>query len=149
MQIVFGFLQRNNNIDYTGDAWVNGRTFEWVTSSPPPFYNFAFLPQGAGVDRFWADKQNGVAYTRPEKYEDIHMPTNRVAGFGMAMLLSVMGFALVWHIWWLVIASFAGTIISLIASSFSKNVDYYVPAAEVERIENERYALLEQHLKKD
>lgn len=149
MQIVFGFLQRNNNIDYTGDAWVNGRTFEWVTSSPPPFYNFAFLPQGAGVDRFWADKQNGVAYTRPEKYEDIHMPTNRVAGFGMAMLLSVMGFALVWHIWWLVIASLAGTIISLIASSFSKNVDYYVPAAEVERIENERYALLEQHLKKD
>ncbi|WP_404976952.1 hypothetical protein, partial [Acinetobacter nosocomialis] len=26
---------------------------------------------------------------------------------------------------------------------------YYVPAAEVERIENERYALLEKHLKKD
>lgn len=149
LQIVFGFLQRKQNMDYTGDAWKNGRTFEWVMSSPPPFYNFAHLPNGAGIDRFWTDKQNGVAYTRPEKYEDIHMPTNRVAGFGMAILLSVMGFALVWHIWWLVIASLAGTIISLIASSFSKNVDYYVPAAEVERIENERYALLEQHLKKD
>ncbi len=149
MQIVFGFLQRNNNIDYTGDAWVNGRTFEWAISSPPPFYNFAYLPQGEGIDRFWADKENGVAYVRPEKYEDIHMPTNRVAGFGMAILLSIMGFALIWHIWWLAIAALAGTIIGLIRASFNQNVDYYVPAAEVERIENERFALLEQHLKKD
>lgn len=149
MQIVFGFLQRNNNIDYTGDAWVNGRTFEWAISSPPPFYNFAYLPQGEGIDRFWANKENGVAYVRPEKYEDIHMPTNRVAGFGMAILLSIMGFALIWHIWWLAIAALAGTIIGLIRASFNQNVDYYVPAAEVERIENERFALLEQHLKKD
>lgn len=149
MQIVFGFLQRNNNIDYTGDAWVNGRTFEWAISSPPPFYNFAYIPQGEGIDRFWADKENGVAYVRPEKYEDIHMPTNRVAGFGMAILLSIMGFALIWHIWWLAIAALAGTIIGLIRASFNQNVDYYVPAAEVERIENERFALLEQHLKKD
>jgi hypothetical protein len=44
---------------------------------------------------------------------------------------------------------FIAAIISLIVSSFTKNVDYYVPAAEVERIENERYALLEKHLKKD
>ena len=149
LQIVVGFLQRNNNIDYTGDAWVNGRTFEWAISSPPPFYNFAYLPQGEGIDRFWADKENGVAYVRPEKYEDIHMPTNRVAGFGMAILLSIMGFALIWHIWWLAIAALAGTIIGLIRASFNQNVDYYVPAAEVERIENERFALLEQHLKKD
>jgi cytochrome o ubiquinol oxidase subunit 1 len=40
-------------------------------------------------------------------------------------------------------------VVSFIVSSFTKKVDYYVPAAEVERIENERYALLEKHLKKD
>ena len=44
---------------------------------------------------------------------------------------------------------FIAAIISFIASSFTKKVDYYVPAAEVERIENERYAILEKHLKKD
>ncbi|MDO4223335.1 MAG: cytochrome o ubiquinol oxidase subunit I [Acinetobacter sp.] len=149
MQIIVGFLQRHKNMDYTGDAWVDGRTFDWGTTSPAPFYNFAFIPNGEGVDRFWHDKQNGVAYVRPEKYVDIHMPTNRVAGFGIAILLSIMGFALIWHIWWLVVASFAAAIASFIASSFTKKVDYYVPAAEVERIENERFALLEQHLKKD
>lgn len=149
LQIGLGFLQRKDNMDYTGDAWGTGRTFEWATSSPAPFYNFATELQGAGVDRFWTDKEAGVAYNRPEKYEDIHMPTNRAAGFIMAIVLTVMSFALVWHIWWLVIVTFVGSIIVFIRSSFTKEVDYYVPAAEVERIENERFALLEKHLKKD
>jgi cytochrome o ubiquinol oxidase subunit 1 len=148
MQVVVGFLQRNNHIDHTGDAW-DGRTFEWATSSPAPFYNFAYLPQGEHIDRFWLDKENGVAYVKPTKYEDIHMPTDRVAGFALAILITVMAFALIWHIWWLVIASFVATIITFIRSSNTKVVDYYVPAAEVERIENERFAILEKHLKKD
>lgn len=146
---VVGFLQRKQTIDYTGDAWGAGRTFEWSTSSPAPFYNFATDLDGANQDRFWLDKENGVAYRRPVKYEDIHMPTNRAAGFVIAILITVLGFALVWHIWWLIFASFAASIIAFIISSFTEKVDYYVPAAEVERIENERFALLEQHLKKD
>ena len=148
MQIVVGFLQRNQRLDLTGDPW-DGRTLEWATSSPAPFYNFAHLPKINGIDTFWTDKENGVAYARPTKYEDIHMPTNRAAGFIIAMFITVMGFALIWHIWWLVFVTFIAAIISFIVSSFTKKVDYYVPAAEVERIENERYAILEKHLKKD
>ena len=148
MQIIVGFLQRHQNMDYTGDPW-DSRTLEWSTSSPAPFYNFAQVPEANGVDRFWTDKENGVAYARPAKYEDIHMPTDRAAGFIIAMFITSMGFALIWHIWWLVAVSFIAAIISFIRSSFTKEVDYYVPAAEVERIENERYALLEKHLKKD
>ena len=148
MQIVVGFLQRKNNMDYTGDPW-DGRVLEWSTSSPAPFYNFAHLPKIHGIDTFWTDKENGLAYAKPAKYEDIHMPTNRAAGFVIAMFITIMGFALIWHIWWLVVVTFIASIISFIVSSFTKKVDYYVPAAEVERIENERYALLEKHLKKD
>ena len=77
------------------------------------------------------------------------MPTNRAAGVLIALIITVMGFALIWHIWWLAIVSFVAAIIGFIWSSFTKKVDYYVPAAEVESIENERYALLEKHLKKD
>ncbi|EQC3694160.1 cytochrome o ubiquinol oxidase subunit I [Acinetobacter baumannii] len=148
MQIIVGFLQRHQNMDYTGDPW-DARTLEWATSSPAPFYNFAHEPDASGIDRFWTDKENGVAYARNTKYEDIHMPTDRVAGFVIAMFITLLGFALIWHIWWLVVVSFVAAVVSLIVSSFTKNVDYYVPAAEVERIENERYALLEKHLKKD
>ncbi|MFW2068116.1 cytochrome o ubiquinol oxidase subunit I, partial [Acinetobacter johnsonii] len=89
------------------------------------------------------------AYAKPTSYEDIHMPTNRAAGIVIAMFITVMGFGLIWHIWWVVVVMFIAAIISFIASSFTKNVDYYGPAAEVERIENERYAILEKHLKKD
>lgn len=150
LSVFVGFLKRKETIDYTGDAWNGaGRTYEWSTSSPAPFYNFATDLDAAGIDRFWSDKENGVAYQRPTKYEDIHMPTNRAAGFVIAIVLTVMGFALIWHIWWLALVTFVIAIISFIRSSFTKEVDYYVPAAEVERIENERYALLEKHLKKD
>ena len=149
LMIAVGFLKRQETMDYTGDSWGTGRTFEWSTSSPAPFYNFATELKGEGIDRFWDDKENGVAYQRPAKYEDIHMPTNRAAGFVIAIIISVMGFALIWHIWWLVVVTFIAAIISFIRSSFTKEVDYYVPAAEVERIENERFALLEKHLKKD
>ncbi|TXJ07816.1 MAG: cytochrome o ubiquinol oxidase subunit I [Acinetobacter sp.] len=149
LMIAVGFLKRQETMDYTGDSWDTGRTFEWSTSSPAPFYNFATELKGEGIDRFWDDKENGVAYQRPAKYEDIHMPTNRAAGFVIAIIISVMGFALIWHIWWLVVVTFIAAIISFIRSSFTKEVDYYVPAAEVERIENERFALLEKHLKKD
>jgi len=148
MQVIVGFLQRHDNMDNTGDPW-DGRVLEWSTSSPAPFYNFAEIPKINGIDTFWNDKENGVAYARPEKYEDIHMPTDRAAGFVIALFITAMGFALIWHIWWLVVATFLGAVISFIVSSFTKKVDYYVPAAEVERIENERYALLEKHLKKD
>jgi cytochrome o ubiquinol oxidase subunit 1 len=148
MQIIVGFLQRNDNLDLTGDPW-DARTLEWATSSPAPFYNFAHLPKINGIDTFWIEKENGVAYAKPTKYEDVHMPTNRAAGFVIAMIITVMGFALIWHIWWLVIVTFIASIVSFIVSSFTKKVDYYVPAAEVERIENERYAILEKHLKKD
>ena len=140
---VVSIRDRKKNIDMTGDPW-NGRTLEWSTTSPAPFYNFAHLPQAHDIDTFWVAKQEGRAYPRPTHYEDIHMPTNRAAGVAMGAFLFVFGFAMTWHIWWLAIAALAATIISLIVSSFTKKVDYYVPAAEVERIENERYMKMEQ-----
>src|SRR5690606_19251387 len=122
---------------------------EWSTSSPAPFYNFAHLPKINGIDTFWVEKENGVAYAKPTKYEDIHMPTNRAAGFVIAMFITVMGFGLIWHIWWLVVVTFIASIIGYYFYAITKKVDSDVPAAEVERIEHERYAILQKHLKKD
>ncbi len=46
--------------------------------------------------------------------KNIHMPTNRAAGFVIAMFITVMGFGLIWHIWWLVVVIFIASIISFI-----------------------------------
>ena len=43
--------QRKQNRDTTGDPW-NGRTLEWLTASPPPFYNFARIPDVTARDAF-------------------------------------------------------------------------------------------------
>ena len=63
------------------------------------------------------------------------MPTNRCCWFHHCNVHYCSWFCIDWHIWWLVVVSFVASVVSLIISSFTKNVDYYVPAAEVERIE--------------
>ena len=61
------------------------------------------------------------------------------AGIVLAGLSTVCGFALVWHIWWMAIVGFAGIVISWIVKSFDEDVDYYVPVAEIEKLENQHF----------
>ncbi|ASL00119.1 cytochrome o ubiquinol oxidase subunit I [Xanthomonas citri] len=143
VQIGYSVWKRKEHMDYTGDPW-DGRTLEWATSSPPPFYNFAVLPHIDDRDQFWADKQSGKGWVRPSKYEAIHMPRNTGAGVYIGAFSVLLGFGLIWHIWWLAIIGLVGMIGSFIARTFDDDIDYWVPADEVERIENARFALLEQ-----
>ena len=137
-QVFVSIYQRKQNQDLTGDPW-DGRTLEWSIASPAPFYNFAHVPHVDELDQFWEDKQNGKAYKRPAKYEDIHMPKNTAAGVFIGAFGLVMCFALIWHIWWLSIVGFVGMIGSFIVRAYDRDVDYWVPAKEVERIENAHF----------
>ncbi|KAA1444905.1 cytochrome o ubiquinol oxidase subunit I, partial [Escherichia coli] len=100
---------------------------------------FADVPHVQTRDAWWDMKEKGTAYKRPAQYEEIHMPKNAGAGVIIAGFSLLFGFAMIWHIWWLAIASFAGMIITWIAKSFDEDVDYYVPVAEVEQIENQHH----------
>lgn len=139
IQIVVSVRDRGKNRDLTGDPW-GGRTLEWATFSPPPFYNFAIVPEVNNQrDVFWQMKEEGTAYQKPLAYEPIHMPKNTGAGVVIAAFSLVFGFALIWHIWWLAIVGFAGMIVTWIVHSFNEDVDYFVPVEEVERIENRHF----------
>ncbi len=129
VQLFVSYLQRDQLRDTTGDPW-DGRTLEWATSSPPPQYNFAFTPVVHEIDA-WADmKKHG--YKRPlSGFKPIHMPSNTAAGIVIAALSSVFGFAMIWHMWPLAIASFAATVLASIIHTFNYKRDYYIPAAEV------------------
>lgn len=126
------------NRDLTGDPW-GGRTLEWATSSPPPFYNFAKLPEVRDRDHWQDMKDFGLAHKKPESYAPIHMPSNTWAGVVIGGFSLVLGFAMVWHIWWAAAVGVIGIMASFIAYTFEKGKDYYVPVDQVERIENERY----------
>jgi cytochrome o ubiquinol oxidase subunit 1 len=134
LQLFVSFRNKNQNLDVTGDPW-DGRNLEWSTSSPPPFYNFAFIPTVHSRDAFWYMKEKGTTDNHPTKYEDIHMPKNTGVGVYVGAFGFAFGFALIWHIWWLVAVGLAGMAILIIVRSFDNDTDYYVPAAEVERIE--------------
>lgn len=143
IQLGVSIRDRNKNRDTTGDPW-GGRTLEWATSSPPPFYNFAVTPRVEDRDAFWDNKEKGVAYAKPATYAPIHMPNNTAAGVIIAVFTMIFGFAMIWHIWWLAIVSFVGMVVTWIAKSFDQDVDYYVPVDQIETIENKHFKELSQ-----
>ncbi len=135
IQMIVSIKERKQNIDTTGDPW-NGRTLEWSTASPPPFYNFAIIPTVHDRDAFWEMKQRGDVRPQPPlHYEDIHMPKNTAMGIIIAGFTFFVGFGLIWHMMWLVVVGLVGVIASVIVRACDQDTAYYVPAAEVARIE--------------
>jgi cytochrome o ubiquinol oxidase subunit I len=140
LQLIVSYFRREQLRDFTGDPW-GGRTLEWSTSSPPPPYNFAFTPVVHDLDAWWDMKRRG--YERPlGGFRPIHMPKNTGAGVILAGLSTVLGFALIWYIWWLAALSFAALIAAAITHTFNYNRDFYIPAEDVVRLENDRSAQL-------
>lgn len=144
IQIVVSIRDREQNRDLTGDPW-DARTFEWSTSSPAPFYNFAKLPKGDEIDAFWYQKQSGEFNPlQEEEYEPIHMPKNTPTGIYVSAWSLVFGFAAIWYIWWLAIIGFVGIVVTCIRHSFNEDVDYYVQVDEIKEIEAKRREQLKQ-----
>lgn len=144
IQLVVSFMRRESLRDTTGDPW-HGRTLEWSTSSPPPAYNFAFTPRIHDNDAWWDMKQRG--YERPQEgFAPIHMPKNTAAGFVLAAISAVMGFALIWHMWLVAGVSFAVLIIATIIHTFNYKRDYHIPVDEVVRTEAARTQLMAGHV---
>jgi cytochrome o ubiquinol oxidase subunit 1 len=140
VQFYVSIRKRHELRDVTGDPW-DGRTLEWATSSPPPPYNFAFTPVVHELDAWWDMKQNG--YKRPlSGFRAILMPSNTGAGFILAALSVVFGFAMVWYMWWLAAVSFLAIVGYSIYHTFNYDREYHFPVEEVVRTEEERTQLL-------
>lgn len=134
IQILVSIRQRKKLEDTTGDPW-NGRTLEWMTTSPPPFYNFAKVPKVDSIDPFWKMKQEGTVPKNKGPYEPIHMPKNTAAGFYIGVLSFLFGFGMVWYMFWLAGLSALGIIICIICRLYEAEPDYYVPVSMIEKIE--------------
>jgi cytochrome o ubiquinol oxidase subunit 1 len=134
LQLVVSIIQHKKNLDTTGDAW-NGRTLEWAVSSPPPFYNFAFTPQVKDRDAFFDMKQSGEKFPKTG-FQEIHMPKNTAIGLLAGGITFFIGFGLIWHMFWLAIASLVIMLALLVYRSFQTDTDYYLQPQEIALIEN-------------
>jgi cytochrome o ubiquinol oxidase subunit 1 len=129
-------IKNREKLKVGDDPW-DGRTLEWSTSSPPPPYNFAFTPVVHDLDAWYDMKTRG--FQRPEGgFKPIHMPRNTGAGLIQSALAMVLGFAMVWYMWWLAALSFVALFAYTIWHTFDYNRDFFIPADEVERFENGR-----------
>ena len=136
-QIVVSIRHRDELRDLTGDPW-NGRSLEWSTPSPPPAFNFAVLPTIEGDEFYWGIKQRAIrqAKLREEpEYAAIEMPRNSPTGFICAFFASFMGFALIWHIWWLVGVGLLGAFATFVVFAWRDQDEYIISANEVARID--------------
>ncbi|MEH2470724.1 cytochrome o ubiquinol oxidase subunit 1 [Nitrobacteraceae bacterium AZCC 2161] len=148
VQLVVSIRQRAQLRDETGDPW-DGRSLEWATASPPPAFNFAVLPEVSGEDAYWKFKRRAAGQTRSDeepKYEAIEIPRNSPTGFLCAFFATIMGFALIWHIWWMVVAGAIGAFATFVAFAWRDHDEDIIPADEVARIDRsnraQRHAIL-------
>jgi cytochrome o ubiquinol oxidase subunit 1 len=140
MQLLVSICRRDQLRDEIGDPW-NGRSLEWATTSPPPPFNFAVLPNVQGEEPYWEIKRRAIEsqHLTPEpEYEPIEMPRNSPTGFITAFFATITGFALIWHIWWLVLVGVVAAYAVFVWFAWRDVEEYVIPAAEVARLDRER-----------
>jgi len=136
-QLVVSIRHRRKLADQTGDPW-DGRSLEWATASPPPAFNFALMPDVSGEEPYWAMKDAAFArggLTDEPKYEAIEMPRNTATGVVTAFFATAVGFAMIWHIWWMALFGIAGAFATFVAFAWRDRSEFEVPAAEVAAID--------------
>lgn len=136
LQIFVSIKNHKKNLDTTGDPW-NGRTLEWSTVSPAPFYNYAVIPTITDRDQFWEDKQSGKV-SEPKQYADIELPKNTGTGVIIGGLAFLVGFGAVWHLAWLAIAGVLAAVVILIIHLSNDDTEYTISAEELRKLDTPR-----------
>jgi len=139
-QLVVSIRHREELRDLTGDPW-DGRSLEWATASPPPAFNFAVMPDVTGGDAYWEMKRRArTESTKAVDYQPIEMPRNSPTGFVCAFFATVVGFALIWHIWWMVIVGLVGAYATFVVFAWRDHDEYEISAEEVARLDRANIA---------
>ncbi|MGH6827164.1 cbb3-type cytochrome c oxidase subunit I, partial [Methyloceanibacter sp.] len=136
-QLAVSIRRREELRDETGDPW-NGRSLEWATPSPPPAFNFAVLPRIEGEEAYWGMKERALKQARLSEepvYAEIEMPRNSPTGFICAFFATIMGFALIWHIWWMAGLAALGAYATFVVFAWRDKDEYIIPAETVARID--------------
>ncbi|MCL6561450.1 MAG: cytochrome c oxidase subunit I [Firmicutes bacterium] len=121
------------------DPW-DGRTLEWAIPSPPPAYNFEYIPLVRGLDAFWVEKRygNGRMLPAPEEHHGppgtIHMPSPTAMPLFLALSIIVAGYGLILHSLVLDIIGFGFVAVGIYRSMFTVDHGYFVRPHHIEGV---------------
>jgi len=107
---------RDRKLHPAGDDPWNGRTLEWAVSSPPPEYNFATIPHISERDPLWYNPD--LKKIIHEKSAPIEMPEHTAMGFCIAIAAFLLGFGMIWQMWWLALLGLVAAVLLVIVYSF-------------------------------
>ncbi|WP_163527695.1 cytochrome aa3 quinol oxidase subunit I [Halobacillus ihumii] len=134
------YSYRYSEREKTGDSW-DGRTLEWATPTPVPFYNFATVPHVNSHDAFIEMKEKGETTFDEEKVEPIHMPSNTGKPIIMMGIAAIASFGLVFEWMWMAIAGLIGLIVMMGIRSFDYDDGFHVEVDEIKRTERKARGL--------
>jgi cytochrome o ubiquinol oxidase subunit 1 len=88
-------------------------------------------------DPWWETKQlkKVVKRTKVSDYEPISLPKNTPVGMYIAAAAFLMGFGLIWHIWWLAVISLLALIVIVIWKTHDEDSEMTLSAKEVFEID--------------
>ncbi|MGX1198796.1 cbb3-type cytochrome c oxidase subunit I [Parvibaculum sp. MBR-TMA-1.3b-4.2] len=135
IQLVVSIRRREELADLTGDPW-DGRTLEWMNASPAPLYNFAVVPEIHDREELAWRKERGISHDAPAHYTPIEMPCNTSTGVLIGGAAFVLGFAVIWNIWWLAILAFAGVIAATIVKGSVPEEEYTITPEQIAALES-------------
>ena len=96
------------------------------------------MPDVMGEEAYWRIKQQAIAQARlpdPPAYAAIEMPRNSPTGVVCALFATFVGFALIWHIWWLVALAGLGAYATFVVFAWRDRHEDIIPADVVARID--------------
>jgi cytochrome o ubiquinol oxidase subunit 1 len=124
LQLLVSILGRKHNKDTTGDPW-DGRALEWSVPSPAPYYNFAIQPVVTTRDAFWHMKSHKKTYDMKD-FKPFYLPKNSPLGLLIAGAGFVASFAIIWHIWWLLVVCVIGLITLIFIRASQDETEFLV-----------------------
>ena len=97
----------------------------------------AHVAAGAAIRAARPDARIGIAHNCTP-FEPAPQDASPLEGIVAAFFATAMGFALIWHIWWLVILGFFGAWGTFIVFAWRDKAEYEIPVEEVERLDQAR-----------
>jgi cytochrome o ubiquinol oxidase subunit 1 len=84
------------------------------------------LPNIVGPDAFWNAKRHPVGRGAESRLIELAVPKHTPLGFFVAFFMVILGFSMIWHIWWLAVVALLGAIAVCLRHAWRSELENYV-----------------------
>jgi cytochrome o ubiquinol oxidase subunit 1 len=83
-------------------------------------------------------RKEPTAAPAERQLDPIYVPKSSAIGFVTAFFAVIMGFALIWHIWWMAVAGLAGIVLGALVHAWRVEREVEIPVETLAALEHTR-----------